>query len=118
MQRNETSSILRINFSFSYQFLKKVLWTVQIDAIQLDPAWNHGHPTGRVTHTGQQDFDVFLAELKKHAAGDGGLASDQIRQRQAIISLDIPGEFGVTLPEVAKKVRAKLLVMSRRKIIS
>jgi hypothetical protein len=43
--------------------------------------------------------------------GDGGLAGDQIRQRQAIISLDIPSEFGVTLVELTKKVRAKLLVI-------
>jgi homoserine O-acetyltransferase len=111
----------------------KLLWTAQIDAIELDPAWNNGHPTGplrlgfavseeigqmnltspayRVAKTNPKDFDAYLAELKKHAVGDGGLASDQIRQRQAIISLDIPGEFGVTLPELAKKVRAKLLVV-------
>ena len=24
----------------------KLLWTAQIDAIELDPAWTHGHPTG------------------------------------------------------------------------
>jgi homoserine O-acetyltransferase/O-succinyltransferase len=111
----------------------KLLWTAQIDAIQLDPAWNHGNPTRplglgfaiseeigqmnltspayRVAHASPKDFDAYLAELKKHAVGDGGLASDQIRQRQAIISLDIPGEFGQTLPESAKKVRAKLLVV-------
>jgi homoserine O-acetyltransferase len=111
----------------------KLLWTAQIDAIQLDPAWNHGQPTGplslgfavseeigqmnltspayRVAHTNPKDFDAYLEELKKRGVGDGGLASDQIRQRQAIISLDIPGEFGVTLPELAKKVRAKLLVV-------
>ena len=111
----------------------KLLWTAQIDAIQLDPAWNNGHPTGplsigfavseeigqmnltspayRVAKTRPKDFDAYLAELKKDAVGDGGLASDQIRQREAIISLDIPGEFGVTLPELAKKVRAKLLVI-------
>jgi homoserine O-acetyltransferase/O-succinyltransferase len=110
----------------------KLLWTAQIDAIELDPAWNHGNPTRplglgfaiseeigqmnlasptyRVAHTSPKDFDAYLAELKKHAVGDGGLASDEIRQRQAIIALDIPGEFGLTLPESAKKVRAKLLV--------
>jgi homoserine O-acetyltransferase len=111
----------------------KLLWTAEIDAIELDPAWNNGHPTGplrlgfavseeigqmnltssayRVAKTNPKDFDAYLAELKKDAVGDGGLASDQIRQRQAIISLDIPGEFGVTLAELAKKVRAKLLVV-------
>jgi len=111
----------------------KLLWTAQIDAIELDPAWNHGNPNGplslgfavseeigqmnltspayRVARTSPKEFDAYLADLKKHAVGDGGLASDQIRQRQAIISLDIPGEFGVTLPELTKKVRAKLLVV-------
>jgi homoserine O-acetyltransferase len=111
----------------------KLLWTSQIDAIELDPAWNHGDPTGplargfvvseeigqmnmtspayRVEHTSAKDFDVFLADLKKRAAGDGGTASDQIRQREAIISLDIPGELGLTFAESAKKVRAKLLVV-------
>jgi homoserine acetyltransferase len=105
----------------------------QIDAIELDPAWNHGNPTGpltrgfavseeigqmnltspayRVAHTASNDFDTYLAELRKHAVEDGGVAGDQIRQRQAIISLDIPGELKLTLVEAAKKVRAKLLVI-------
>jgi homoserine O-acetyltransferase/O-succinyltransferase len=111
----------------------KLVWTAQIDAIELDPAWNHGAPTGplargfavseeidqmnltspayRVAHTTPKDFDAFLADLKKRAIGDGGTASNQIRQREAIISLDIPGELGLTLAESAKKVRAKMLVV-------
>jgi len=111
----------------------KLLWTAQIDAIELDPAWNHGSPTGhltrgfavseeidqmtltspayRVAHTTPKDFDGFLADLKKRAVEDGGAASNQIRQREAIISLDIPGEVGLTLAESAKKVRAKMLVI-------
>jgi homoserine O-acetyltransferase len=111
----------------------KLLWTAQIDAIELDPAWNHGNPTGpltlglavseeigqmnltspayRVAHTTPKDFDTFLANLKKRAVGDGDAVSDQIRQRQAIISLDIPGELGGTLAESAKRVRARLLVV-------
>ena len=111
----------------------KLLWSAEIDAIELDPAWNSGNPTGplargfavsaeidqmtltspeyRVAHTTPKDFDAFLADLKKRSVGDGGLASNQIRQREAIISLDIPGELGLTLTESAKKVRAKLLVV-------
>jgi len=111
----------------------KLLWTAQIEAIELDPAWNHGNPTGpltlgfavseeigqmnltspayRVAHTTPKDFDTFLANLKKRAVGDGGAVSDQIRQRQAIISLDIPAELGLTLTQSAKKVRARLLVI-------
>lgn len=111
----------------------KLLWTAQIDAIELDPAWNHGNSTGplssgfglsaeidsmnltspadRVAHTSPKDFDGFLAELRKNAKGDGGTASDQIRQRQAIIALDIPGEFGLTMGQLAKRARAKFLVI-------
>src|SRR3984893_1149225 len=72
----------------------KLLWNAQIDVIELDPAWNHGHPTGpltlgfavseemgqmnltspayRVAHTTPKDFDTFIAELKKRAVEDGG----------------------------------------------
>jgi homoserine O-acetyltransferase len=111
----------------------KLLWAAEIDAIELDPAWNNGDPTGpltrgfavseeidqmtltspayRVAHTTPKDFDAFLADLKKRAVGDGGAASNQIRQREAIISLDIPGEVGLTLAESAKKVRARMLVI-------
>jgi len=111
----------------------KLYWTVQIDAIELDPAWNHGNPTGplgrgfalseeigsmngtspsyRVAHTSPKDFDGFVAEIRKNAKGDGGTASDQIRQRQAIIALDIPGELGLTLEQAAKRVRAKSLIV-------
>lgn len=111
----------------------KLLWTAQIDAIELDPAWNNGHPTGplsrglavseeigsmnltspayRVAHTSPKDFDAFVAELKEKSVGSGGLGWDMIRQREAINALDIPGEFGVTLVQVANKVRAKLLVI-------
>jgi homoserine O-acetyltransferase/O-succinyltransferase len=111
----------------------KLNWTSQIDAIELDPAWNHGNPIGplgrgfelseeigsmnatspsyRVTHTSPKDFDKFVAEIRKNAKGDGGTASDQIRQRQAIIALDIPGEFGLTLEQAAKRTRARLLII-------
>lgn len=111
----------------------KLLWTAQIDAIELDPAWNHGNPTGpldrglalaeeigsmnlsspayRVAQTGPEGFNTFLAELRNNAKGNGGAASDRIRQRQAIIALDIPGELGVTLEQAAATVHAKLLVI-------
>lgn len=111
----------------------KLNWTAQIDAIELDPAWNHGNPTGplgrgfalseeigsmngtspsyRAARTSPKDFDTFVAEIRKNAKGDGGTASDQIRQRQAIIALDIPSEFGLTLEQAAKRVRAKLLIV-------
>jgi homoserine O-acetyltransferase len=112
----------------------KLLWTAEIDAIELDPAWNHGKPTGRLTsgialaqeidsisetspayrvaRTGPGDFDAFLANIRKNASADGGTASNQIRQRQAIASLDISRELGLTLEQIAGRVRAKLLIVS------
>jgi len=111
----------------------KLLWTAQIDAIELDPAWNHGKPTGslsrgialsreigsmngtspgyRVAHTSAEGFEAFLAELRKNAKATGGTAWDQIRQREAIISHDIPRELGLTMEQAARMVQAKLLVI-------
>lgn len=111
----------------------KLLWTAQIDAIELDPAWNHGKPTGPlsrgfalseeigsmnstspaywVAHTKPEEFALFLAKLKNNAKGNAGTASNQIRQRQAIISFDSPGEFGLPLRQIAKRAHAKILVI-------
>lgn len=111
----------------------KLLWTAQIDAIELDPAWNNGEPKGplgrglalseeigsmsatspeyRVTHTDTENFDAFLAELRENAKGDGGSAWNQIRQRQAIIGLDIPKESGLSAEQAAKAIHAKALVI-------
>ena len=111
----------------------KLLWTAEIDAIELDPAWNHGNPTGplvrglalsaeidsmnvtspgyRVEHTNPKDFASFSAALKKNVRGDAGTASDSIRQRQAIISYDLPAELGLSFEQTAKLVRAKMMVV-------
>src|SRR3984893_11252296 len=65
----------------------KLLWAAEIDAIELDPAWNNGNPTVplargfavseeidqmtltspayRVARTTPKNFDAFLADLKK-----------------------------------------------------
>ena len=111
----------------------KLLWTTEIDAIESDPAWNHGNPSKpltsgialaqqidtmnltspayRVAHTSAQAFDSYLSEIRRDARADGGTASNQIRQRQAILSLDIPKELGMTLGQAAKTVHAKLLIV-------
>ena len=111
----------------------KLLWTTQIDALELDPAWNNGNPTGpltrgfviseeigqmnlssptyRAAHTAPKEFEAFESDLKKKSVESGGAACDQIRQRQAIMALDIPSEYGQPLVQVAKNVRAKLLVI-------
>ena len=111
----------------------KLLWRAQIDAMELDPAWNHGHPTGpmdrslglveeigsmnltspayRVAHTKPDGINELLAEIRNGAKGNGGVVCDRIRQRQAIMALDIPGKLGVNLEQAAAKVHAKLLVI-------
>jgi homoserine O-acetyltransferase/O-succinyltransferase len=110
----------------------KLLWTTEIDAIELDPAWNRGNPMGRlnrglalaaeiesmnvtspdyrVSHTNSRGFDAFVGGIKKNATGDAGTACDQIRQRQAIISLNLPAEVGVSLEQLAKRVNSKMLI--------
>jgi len=111
----------------------KLLWTTEIDAIESDPAWNHGNPSKpltsgialaqqidtmnltspafRVAHTSAPALDSFLSEIRRDARADGGTASNQIRQRQAIVSLDTPKELGMTLGQAAKTVHAKLLIV-------
>jgi homoserine acetyltransferase len=111
----------------------KLQWTEMIDAIELDPAWNNGNPTKpmtrgfalaaeiesmnltspgyRVRKTPPEQFDAFLAATRKGWQGDGGAAWNAIRQRQAIMALDIPGEYGTSMEQAAKRVRAKMLVI-------
>ena len=111
----------------------KLLWTAEIHAIELDPAWNQGNPTGpltrgpalaaeigsmnltspmyRVEQTSPKDFESFAAGVDKSAKRDGGSAWDAIRQREAIIALDIPAEYKEMPAGAAKRARAKLLVI-------
>jgi len=110
----------------------KLLWNAEIAALELDPAWNNGDPKGtftrgaaleaeigsmaltspafRVAHAKPGDFDAFFGGLEKSTltAGD---AANHIRQRQAILAFDVAAEFGGTLADAAKRVRAKMLVV-------
>jgi len=110
----------------------KLQWTAQIEALELDPEWKNGNgqapmtvgfavyseinsmniwsPAYRVEQTSPKQFDAFLAETKKTGLADAAAACNMIRQRQAIMSLDIPGEYGLTMEQAAKRSRAKLLV--------
>jgi homoserine O-acetyltransferase len=111
----------------------ELLWTSEIDAIELDPAWNHGNPVRplnrglalaaeiesmnvtspdyRVSHTNSKGFDAFVGGIKKNARGGPGTACNQIRQRQAIISLNLPAELGVSLEQLAQRVKSKMLAL-------
>jgi homoserine O-acetyltransferase/O-succinyltransferase len=110
-----------------------LLWTSQIDALELDPEWKAGNgiepmtrgfavfseigamanssPGYRVAHTPPGDFAAFLATTRKSETANAAGACNVIRQRQAINALDIPGEFGVTVEQAAQRVHAKLLVI-------
>jgi homoserine O-acetyltransferase/O-succinyltransferase len=111
----------------------KLLWTSQIDALELDPEWKEGNgiqpmtrgfgvfseigamanstPSFRVAHTPPGEFDAFLAKTRSSETSNAGGACNVIRQRQAINALDIPGESGVTMEQAAQRVHAKLLVI-------
>jgi homoserine O-acetyltransferase len=110
----------------------KLQWTAQIDALELDPNWKNGNGRGPMTagfglyseinsmnitspayRTGQTppaQFDSFLMETRRTGLGDAAAACDAIRQRQAIISLDIPAEYAITTEEFAKRSNAKVLI--------
>jgi homoserine O-acetyltransferase len=111
----------------------KLLWTAEMDALRLDPEWKDGQgtmpmtasfavyneignmnvtsPAYRVAKTSPQDFPQFIEQTRKELTINAATACDAIRQRQAIDALDIPGEFGETMEQAAKSVRAKLLVV-------
>jgi len=111
----------------------KLLWAAEMDALELDPNWKDGNGTGpmtqgfalyneiasmnltspsrRVSQTSPKDFGAFLAETRKSSTGDARVVCDAIRQRQAIEALDIPGEYGETLEQAARRTRAKLFVV-------
>jgi len=113
----------------------KELWTAQIEALELDPDWNGGKPKGsmqrafaleetigdmnltspeeHVRKTPPQDFPKLMAKIDQSVATrNPGIAADHIRQRQAIIGLDIPSELGESLQQAAGRVRAKLLFIA------
>ncbi|HUL14466.1 MAG TPA: alpha/beta hydrolase [Terriglobales bacterium] len=127
---DEVIPMLGSPMSTSYD---KLLWTSEIDAIELDPAWNHENPSKtfgpglalsreihemnetspeyRVSHTAPDQFDLFFKIVRENAQGNAGTAWDQIRQRQAIIGFSTPDEFHISLNQAAKSVRAKLLAI-------
>jgi len=110
-----------------------LLWTSQIDALELDPEWKEGNgtqpmtrgfavfseigamanssPGYRAAHTPPGEFATFLAKTRSSETSNAGGACNVIRQRQAINALDIPLEFGVTMEQAAQRVHAKLLVI-------
>ena len=85
----------------------KLLWTSEIATIELDPAWYNGNPTGPWTrgialleesdsmnltspahHTAPSktdDFESFLAGIRKSASAEPGAVIDQICKRRVAV---------------------------------
>jgi homoserine O-acetyltransferase/O-succinyltransferase len=108
-----------------------VLWRINIDAIETNPAWNHGdyteNPSKLVeseiselmlntpiqynrTHTREQTLEA-LAKLE---AAPGKDANNKIRQSEAMIGLNIAEQFGGSMDKAAAAVKAKVFVIVAR----
>lgn len=61
--------------------------------------------------TKPEDFAAFLAKTRSSEASDAAGACNVIRQRQAIMALDVAGEFAVTLEQAVQRVHVKMLVV-------
>ena len=110
----------------------KLQWTAQIGALELDPNWKGGNghgpmgagfdlyseinsmnitsPEYRVAQTSPKQFEAFLAQTQKTGRTNAAAACNAIRQRQAILSLDIPREHGITMEAFAKRSEVKTLI--------
>ena len=63
-----------------------------------------------MSHTKSKEFTAFIEGIKKNANSDAGAACNQIRQRQAIISLNLPADFGLSMEQLTKRTKAKMLI--------
>ena len=103
-------------------------WRAEIDAIETNPAWNHGEYTenpsrllefeyGEMllntptqynrTHTREQVFES-LAKAKDAVTTD---ANNKIRQVEAMIGLDVSDRFGGSMERAASSVKAKVFMI-------
>jgi homoserine O-acetyltransferase len=103
-------------------------WQAEIDAIETNPAWNHGDYTenpsrllefeyGEMllntptqynrTHTREQVFES-LAKAKDAVTTD---ANNKIRQVEAMMGLDVSDHFGGSMERAAAAVKAKVFVI-------
>jgi homoserine O-acetyltransferase/O-succinyltransferase len=105
-----------------------ILWRINIDAIETNPAWNHGdyaeNPAKLVefevgelllntptqfnrTHTREQTLD----SLAKAQSEPGKDANNKIRQSEAMMALDVADQFGGSMERAAAAVKAKVFVV-------
>ncbi len=105
-----------------------LLWQAQVDAIMNDPEWRGGEYERNPARSAEYEFGALLLttpeefnrrmtreklfkELEQAKAAKGFDANDKIRQDQAMMSLDVSGEFGGSMERAAAAVRAKVLVV-------
>jgi homoserine O-acetyltransferase len=105
-----------------------VLWRINIDAIETNPAWNHGdyseNPSKLVeseigelllnspaqynrTHTRAQ----ALESLAKAAEAPGKDANNKVRQSEAMMELDVADQFDGSMEKAAAAVKAEVFVI-------
>lgn len=108
-----------------------VLWRINIDAIETNPAWNHGDYTENPSklvefeigelllntptqynraHTREQT----LGALAKAAGELGKDANNKIRQSEAMTALNVSDQFGGSMEKAAAAVKAKVFVVVAR----
>ncbi len=106
-------------------------WQTEIDAIEQNPAWNHGdyteNPSRRLEfelgalilttpglynqkHTSRTVFD----DLNKADSNPTTDANNKIRQVEAMMALDVSADFGKEMARPAAIVKARVLVIVSR----
>ncbi|MGH9703773.1 MAG: alpha/beta fold hydrolase [Candidatus Acidiferrales bacterium] len=108
-----------------------LLWQTNREAIESNPAWNHGDylqnpsvvleyelgqlmlttPQNFNQHNSRKQFYESLAKAKDSPAFD---ANNKIRQLEAMMALDISRNFGGSMEKAAAAVMAKVLVIVNR----
>lgn len=113
----------------SYDLL---LWQSELDAIEADPAWNHGDygsppavgmktvahihdmnvttPQYRANHTNRKEFPLYLQTIEQRSA-TGFDANNWIRQLQAMMGHDVSAQFDGSMEQAVAAVRAQVLVV-------
>ena len=107
-------------------------WQAQLDAIENDPAWQHGDYTRNPARVAEAEFGAILLHtpeyINSHTTrkqvletleeartnGGGSDANDKIRQTEAMMALDVAQPFGGSLEKAAASVKAKVLVIVAR----
>jgi homoserine O-acetyltransferase len=108
-----------------------VLWRINIDAIETNPAWNNGDYTENpaklvefeigelmlntpAQYNRSHTRDQALGALAKAAAEPGKDANNKIRQSEAMMALDVSDRFGGSMEKAAAAVKAKVFVVVSR----